>query len=121
MTNRDRVIAYFTAANAERWDDVLASFHEDAVIEVPAQPPKHGLTEIRRFYEAVPRLFPAHYDDPVVLLVEGDDAMAAIHFTGHTPEGRPATFWAADHFHFEDGRIRGLRIIFDPASLQGTG
>jgi ketosteroid isomerase-like protein len=117
---KERVRAYFDAANGERWDEVVASFHDDAVLEVPAQPARRGVAEIRRFYEAVPRLFPEHYDDPVLILAEGDDAVAAIDFRGRTPDGRAAHFWAADKFRFEDGRIRELRIIFDPAGLRGT-
>ena len=29
MTTKERVLAYFAAANEDRTDDVLASFHED--------------------------------------------------------------------------------------------
>ncbi len=119
MTTSERVRAYFAAANAERWDELVEAFHEDAVLEVPAQPAKRGRAEIRRFYEAVPRLFPEHYDDPVLILAEDDDAMASIEFSGTTGEGRRAHFWAADRFSFEAGRIRELRIIFDPAELRG--
>ncbi len=119
MTTSERVRAYFAAANAERWDEVIEAFHEDAVLEVPAQQAKQGRAQIRRFYEAVPRLFPEHYDDPVLVLAEGDDAVATIEFTGVTPEGRRAHFWAADRFRFEAGRIRELRIIFDSAELRG--
>lgn len=117
MTTLERVRAYFAAANAERWDEVVAAFHEDAVLEVPAQAPKRGRDQIRRFYEAVPQLFPEHYDDPVLVLAEGDDAMASIEFRGRTPAGREAHFWASDRFRFEAGRIREMRIIFDPAEL----
>lgn len=120
MTTKDRVLAYFAAANEDRTDDVLATFHEDAVLDVPAQSTKRGSAQIRRFYESVPRRFPEHYDDPVLVLAEGDDAMAAILFTGRTREGRPARFWAADKFRFEDGKIRELRVMFDPAGLGGV-
>ena len=51
MTTRERVRAYFDAVNGERWDDVVAGFHEDAVLEAPSQPSKRGRTQIRRFYE----------------------------------------------------------------------
>jgi ketosteroid isomerase-like protein len=120
VTLRDRLRAYFDAANEERWDDVLANFHEDAVLDVPGQPTKRGLAQIRRFYEAVPRIFPEHHDDPVLILADNEDAMAAIHFNGSAVDGRRAEFWAADIFHFEAGRIREMRVIFDAAARQGT-
>src|ERR1700682_1150348 len=118
MTLQERVRAYFEAVNQERWDDVFATFHNDAVLKVPAQPEKRGVAEIRRFYEAVPRIFPQHYDDPVLSLAEGEAAMAAIHCTGMDPKGRPADFWASDIFRFEAGRIREMRIIFDASALR---
>jgi predicted ester cyclase len=46
--------------------------------------------------------------------------MAAIHFNGSAVDGRRAEFWAADIFHFEAGRIREMRVIFDAAARQGT-
>ena len=113
-----RLRRYFEAVNAERWDDVVAAFAEDAVLTVPAQPPKRGHSEIRRFYEYVPRLFPEHYDDPVLVLAEGDQAMASIEFTGRRPDGSAAHFWAADRFTFEKGRITELLILFDPDQLR---
>jgi ketosteroid isomerase-like protein len=118
VTLQQRVKAYFDAVNGERWSDVFAVFHDDAVLLVPAQPEKRGVAEIRRFYEAVPRIFPEHYDDPVLILAEGDAAMAAIHFNGRDAGGRLADFWATDIFRFAEGRIREMRIIFDPSALR---
>lgn len=120
MTTRALVQSYFAAANEERWDDLLELFHEDAVVNVPAVDPKRGHAEIRNFYEAVPRMFGNHYDDPRLILAEGDHAMASIEFTGTSLDGtRRVHFWAADTFHFEAGRIRSLRILFDPGRLRG--
>lgn len=116
---RERLRRYFDAVNAERWDEVVEAFAEDALLTVPAQAPKRGRIEIRRFYEAVPRLFPQHYDHPVLVLAEGEQAMASIEFTGRRPDGTAAHFWAADRFTFANGHIQELLILFDPAQLRG--
>jgi ketosteroid isomerase-like protein len=115
---RERAVSYFEAVNAGRWDDVVSHFHSDAVLEIPAQRPKLGHGEIRRFYESVPRQFPVHHDEPVVLLANGDDVMASIDFRGRRPNGDEVQFWAADCFRFEQGRIRLLRITFDPGVVR---
>ena len=120
VNSRDRVAAYFAAVNAEDWEAVFATFHPDAVIEVPRQAPKRGLEAIGRFYRSVPRQFPEHHDDPIVVVGEGDDVMAAIEFTGVAADGSGAHFWAADHFHFQGDKVTHLRILFDPLPLAGS-
>lgn len=114
---REWLRRYFEAVNAERWDNVVAAFSEDAVLTVPTHPPKRGKAEILRFYEAVPRLFPEHRDRPVFVCTEGNQAIACIEFTGRRPDGSAVHFWAVDRFVFANGLITELLILFDPAHV----
>ncbi len=111
------VRSYFAAVNDERWDDVMALYHEDAVVHVAGKRPKHGYEQIRPFYEDIGTRFEKHVAEIRLLLAEGDVAAATIEYDGRNADGRSVSVFAADNFLFEDGRIRELRIIFDTGRM----
>jgi ketosteroid isomerase-like protein len=118
---KDFVRAYFKAVNEERWDDVLALYHKDATLHVPAVRTKHGHERIRPFYEDIGTRFVKHVAEIRLVLAEGglDDAVAAatVAYDGVDRNGKPVEVFAADNFRIEDGRIRELRIIFDTGRM----
>ena len=123
MTPHDEVAVeafvrdYYRAVNESRWDDVVACFHEDAVLLIPSQPPKVGHDAIRRFYESHGRRFPAHHDDVPLLMLDGDRVMTLVDFRGVDRSGVAVTFWTAGIFTIGGGRIQEYRVIFDTAAL----
>jgi uncharacterized protein (TIGR02246 family) len=118
---KDLVRAYFKAVNEERWDDVLALYHEDGTLHVPAVRTKHGRDRIRPFYEDIGKRFVKHVAEIRLVLAEGalDNAVAAatVAYDGVDRDGKPVEVFAADNFRIEDGRIRELRIIFDTGRM----
>lgn len=116
-SSKELVRAYFSAVNDERWDDVMALYHEDAVLHVPGKLPKRGYEQIRPFYEDIGKRFDKHVAEIRLLLAEDDLAAATIEYEGKHPDGRPVSVFACDNFVFEDGRIRELRIVFDSARM----
>jgi ketosteroid isomerase-like protein len=118
---KDFVRAYFKAVNEERWDDVLALYHEDATLHVPAVRTKNGHDRIRPFYEDIGKRFEKHVAEIRLVLAEGslDNAIAAatVAYDGVDRNGKPVEVFAADNFRIEDGRIRELRIIFDTGRM----
>lgn len=114
---KDLVRGYFAAVNDERWDDVVALFHDDASLYVPSVRPKHGKERIRSFYESIGRSFASHETSIVFLIAEGDRAAATIRYDGVSADGTPVVVHATDTFTCEDGRIRELRIVFDTADF----
>jgi ketosteroid isomerase-like protein len=118
---KDLVRAYFKAVNDERWDDVLALYHEDATLHVPAVRTKNGHDRIRPFYEDIGRRFEKHVAEIRLVLAEGslDSAIAAatVAYDGVDRSGKPVEVFAADNFRIEDGKIRELRIIFDTGRM----
>jgi len=115
--SKQLVQSYFQAVNEERWDDVMALYHEDAVLHVPGKRPKQGHAQIRPFYEDIGTRFDRHVAEIRLLLAEDDLAAATIEYEGRNADGRPVSVFAADNFWFEDGRIKELRIIFDSARM----
>jgi ketosteroid isomerase-like protein len=114
---KELVRSYFQAVNDERWDDVMALYHEDAVLHVPGKRPKSGHEQIRPFYEDIGTRFAKHVAGIRLLLAEDDVASATIEYEGSNTDGRPVSVFACDNFVFEAGRIRELRIVFDSARL----
>jgi ketosteroid isomerase-like protein len=118
---KDLVRAYFRAVNEERWDDVLALYHADATLHVPAVRTKNGHDRIRPFYEDIGTRFEKHVADIRLVLAEGSlasaIAAATVAYDGVDRNGKPVEVFAADNFRIEDGRIRELRIIFDTGRM----
>jgi ketosteroid isomerase-like protein len=119
-TVKAMIYAYYQAVNDSRWDDVVAFFHEDAVLLIPSQLPKVGHAEIRRFYVSVDRQFPTlHHDDVPLLMIEGNRVMTLVDMHGVNADGVATRLWTAGIFTLEAGRIRQYRVIFDTAQLDG--
>ena len=114
------IYAYYQAVNDSRWDDVVSFFHEDAVLLIPAQLPKVGHAEIRRFYTFVDKQFPTlHHDDVPLLMIDGNRVMTLVDMHGINADGVETRLWTAGIFTLEGGLIRQYRVIFDTAQLQG--
>jgi limonene-1,2-epoxide hydrolase len=111
------VYSYYKAVNESRWEDVVAYFHEDAVLLVPSQAPKVGHAAIRRFYEAHGRHQPRHHDDVPLLMTDGSRVMTLVDHHSVDREGNSIQFWTGGTFTIEGGRFRQYRVIFDTAAL----
>jgi ketosteroid isomerase-like protein len=108
---------YFAAVADGRWDDVLALFHPDAVLNVAGVSPKLGHERIRPFYENIGARFDRYAPTVNRVLAEGTAArgggVAILVLNAVNRAGEPIEVHTADDFEIEDGRIRSLRIIFD--------
>jgi limonene-1,2-epoxide hydrolase len=111
------VLSYYQAVNQSRWDDVVAYFHEDAVLLIPSQAPKVGHAEIRRFYEAHGRHAAKHHDDVPLLMADGNRVLTLVDHHSVDREGNRVHFWTGGAFTVENARFRQYRVIFDTAEL----
>jgi ketosteroid isomerase-like protein len=116
-TSKQRIRDYFQAVNEERWDDVMALYSPDAVLNVPGRPPKVGHDRIRPFYEDLGSRYEKHTAEIKLLLAEGDTAAATIEYEGRKADGGSVSTFACDNFVFEGGLIKELRIVFDSARV----
>lgn len=114
------VYGYYQAVNESRWSDVVACFHEDAVLLVPSQLPKVGHEKIREFYEYHGAYSPEHHDDIPLMMLDGNRVMTLVDHHGVDKHGREIRLWTAGIFTLEDGLIRQYRVIFDTAQLAGS-
>ena len=116
------VRSYFSAVAEGRWDDVLALFHEDAVLNVAGVSPKHGHERLRPFYENIGARFDRYAPTVNRVLAEGNlergGAVAILVLNAVSRAGEPIEVHTADDFAIEDGRIRSLRIIFDTGLMR---
>jgi hypothetical protein len=111
------VYAYYQAVNESRWDDVVAFFHDDAVLLIPGQKPKVGHDAIRRFYMAHGTHFAEHHDDVPLLMTDGNRVMTLIDFHGVDVRGNQVHYWNGGVFTLDGKRFRQYRVIFDTAEL----
>ena len=111
------VYAYYQAVNESRWEDVVAFFHEDAVLLIPGQEPKVGSDAILRFYSAHGTHFAEHHDDVPLLMTDGNRVMTLIDFHGGDVRGNQVHYWNGGVFTLDGNRFRQYRVIFDTAEL----
>ncbi len=116
------VRGYFSAVADGRWDDVLALFHPDAVLNVAGASPKHGHERLRPFYENIGARFDRYAPTVNRVLTEGTldhgAAVAILVLNATSRKGEAIEVHTADDFTIEDGRIRTLRIIFDTGLMR---
>ena len=109
--------SYFKAVDDGRWDDVLALFHDDGVLNVAGRRAKVGHERIRPFYENIGTRFDTYGPTVTGVFADGslDSATAAAFLTLNavSAAGEPIEVPAADDFRIEGGKIRSLQIIFD--------
>ena len=112
MTPDEVADTNFTAWTAHDWDTLRSILADDATFRGPLGTADsadecvaglRGMAEILRDVEVVKRF------------VDGDDVLTwfQLHTTGAPPA--PTANW----MHVEDGRIRSIRVTFDPRPLLG--
>jgi len=123
-TNRTTIEAYFSAINEERWDDFRALLTDDAKYQTVGGRPRQGADEVVEYFKGLFKAWSAHYDDPQVIIVDGDHAAAEVRFRGTSVAGLPIEFDAVDTFELRDGKLARWATWYDlpgvRAALQGT-
>jgi ketosteroid isomerase-like protein len=114
-SSKQLIRGYFKAVNEERWEDVMALYRPDAVLNIPGRPPKVGHDRIRPFYEDLGQRYEKHTAELRLLLAEDNIAAATVEYEDRNADGREVSLFACDNFVFEDGLINELRIAFDSA------
>jgi uncharacterized protein len=114
------VDAYFTAVNADRFDDLRAVFAGDVVLEMAGATRRDGVAAAIAYYPRALAALPVHADEPRRVLISADGRHCAVEiaFTGRCGDGRAVEFAAVDLFDLDDdGRIRRLRSFYDTSAV----
>jgi ketosteroid isomerase-like protein len=117
----DTVRRYFTAVNADRFDELADLFADTIVIEMGSALPRRGIADALAYYPKALADIPVHEDDPVSVMASADGRRVAVEiaFSGTTGDGRAVTFTAVDLFDLDaGGRIVRLRSIYDTATVR---
>lgn len=118
MTVRELVAAYFERLNADRIDELLRLFHDDAEVVAPGGPPRRGHAEIADYFRKALAPYPEHRDAPGRMLVDGEAAAIEIRFTGRLANGAEVTFDAVDVLDVREGRIARLTSWYDSHAVR---
>jgi len=118
MTVRELVAAYFERLNADRLDELLDLFHDDAEVVAPGGPPRRGRAEIAAYLRRALAPYPEHRDAPGRVLVDGEAAAIEIRFTGRLANGAGVAFDAVDVIDVRDGRIARLTSWYDSHAVR---
>lgn len=116
----DTVRRYFTAVNADRFDELADLFADTIVIEMGSAIPRHGIADALAYYPKALADLPVHEDDPVSVTSSADGRRVAVEiaFSGTTGDGRPVKFTAVDLFDLDDAGRIVVRSIYDTATVR---
>jgi uncharacterized protein len=118
MTVRELVAAYFERLNADRLDELLDLFHDDAEVVAPGGPPRRGRAEIAAYLRRALAPYPEHRDAPGRVLVDGEAAAIEIRFSGRLANGAEVAFDAVDVMDVREGRIARLTSWYDSHAVR---
>lgn len=104
---------YFAAVNAEAWESLADTLHEDAELHGVGGPPRLGRGAIVEGIKRFMSRFAEHHDEPVRIVPSGSTVTVEIAFTGTSTNGRRVAFPALDVFDIDRGRIRRIRNWLD--------
>jgi len=116
-TMKNFIQQYFNYVNDEKFDQLMELWHENGVFDVPFQGKIEGKTEIRKFYETLPKVYSRHEDNPIDFLFGGDKAAVRIEVTNITHEGKTIHFFAHSWMAFEQGKIKSIHALFDSVKV----
>jgi uncharacterized protein (TIGR02246 family) len=112
-TPRDLIARYFAAINAEDYAGVAALFAPDAEVVPAGGRPRRGRAEIAAYYAKILAPFPEHHDEPVRVVVSGDDVTVEIAYRGVLANGREVAFDALNVYRLAGGLIARLTQWYD--------
>ena len=110
---RDLIARYFERINAEDYEGVAALFAPDAVVVPAGGRPRRGRAEIAAYYAKILAPFPEHHDEPVRVVVGGDDVTVEIAYRGVLANGRELAFDALNVYRLSGGLIARLTQWYD--------
>jgi ketosteroid isomerase-like protein len=104
MDTREIVTRYFEYVNSGRWDDYLTLFADDIVMDEQLMGHVEGMAHLRQSIEAL-RANSGFRNEPRMIVVDGDQAMAVWHITAPLPNGAVIEADGANYYRVKDGRI----------------
>ena len=110
---RNLIARYFERINAEDYEGVAALFGPDAVVVPAGGRPRRGRAEIAAYYAKILAPFPEHHDEPVRVVVGGDDVTVEIAYRGVLGNGRELAFDALNVYRLSGGLIARLTQWYD--------
>jgi uncharacterized protein (TIGR02246 family) len=110
---RELIASYFARINAEDYEGVAALFQPDAVVVPAGGRPRRGRAGIARYYAKILTPFTEHHDEPVRVVVSGDDVTVEIAYRGRLANGREVAFDALNVYRLERGLIGRLTQWYD--------
>ena len=92
---------------------MAALFAPDAVVVPAGGRPRRGRAEIAAYYAKILAPFPEHHDEPVRVVVSGDDVTVEIAYRGVLANGRELAFDALNVYRLAGGLIARLTQWYD--------
>ena len=117
---RALIADYFARINAEDYDGVAGLFAPDAVVVPAGGRPRSGRPEIARYYAKILAPFTEHHDEPVRVVVSGDEVTVEIAYRGRLGNGREIAFDALNVYRLSGGLIARLTQWYDTDRVRRT-
>ena len=106
---------YFECVNKDDIEQVMEMWHEDGEINAPLQKKMTGKAEIRKFYEAMPKIYAEHKDDPYDFIMGENKVAIRIRVKNKTHDGKIVELESISWMTFENGKIRSINAVYDSA------
>jgi ketosteroid isomerase-like protein len=105
MDTRQVVTKYFEYVNTARWDDWLALFDENIVMDEQLGGHIEGIAALSKSIEGL-RTSPKFKNHPVKMVVEGNRAMVVWHIETAGPKGERIEADGANYYEVKNGKIK---------------
>jgi ketosteroid isomerase-like protein len=119
MDTREIIDRYFDYVNSGRWDDYLALFADDIVMDEQLMGHVEGIDQVRKSTAAL-RDYPGFRNEPREKVVEGDRAVVICHITSPLPDGSRIEADVANFYRMRDGKIAYFANYHDTAPFQAV-
>ncbi|HZR42724.1 MAG TPA: nuclear transport factor 2 family protein [Ktedonobacteraceae bacterium] len=117
MSTREIVTSYFEYVNSHRWDDYLALFADNVVMDEQMLGHIEGIDQLRQGIEGL-RNNTGFQNRPREIVTEGDRAMAIWHITAPQADGSLVEVDGANFYRIKDGKIVYFANYHDTAPFR---
>ena len=113
MNTREVITTYYTTVNNGDWDTWLTLFSPKIVIDEQLAGHVEGIDVLRGAVDALKRGYSRFVNQPMHMVIEGNDACVVSHIAAANASGVPIEANVANYFRVEGGKITYMANFHD--------
>lgn len=113
MDTADVVTRYYELANQNDWDPWCDLFAEDQRMDEQLAGHVEGRETLREMMRGFPSMYAEFSNEPVHVVVQGEQAAVVSHISARTVSGEPVEADVCNYFQVRDGLITYMTNVHD--------